>query len=359
MPQADAACDLVLAFGTLEDYQVEAIRNQIKSSFPNAQIIGCTTAGIIQNDRVVEQQLTITAISFTKTKIETAFKILTDGSDSYQTGIELAKELPHDNLSHLFLISEGLSINGSQLLKGIAESLPSGIKVTGGLAGDGIDFENTQVWLNDEFTEKLVAAVGFYGTDLKVNFGSVGGSHPFGPEREVTDSEANILKELDGEPALSLYKKYLGDEFIQGLPASAQLFPLFVMDDAADGNYVRSILAVDHDTGYMTFAGDIPKGTTVRLMKSSIEGLIEGAEDAAVASQQDGNSRLAILVSCVGRKMVMDQRVEEEIEAVKKALGEDCLLAGFYSYGEICPHGNNHEMALHNLTMTVTSLYEV
>lgn len=112
----------------------------------------------------------------------------------------------------------------------------------------------------------------------------------------------------------------------------------------------------------MTFAGDIPQGSYVRLMKANFERLVDGATGAANMSTQSIGSftpELAILISCVGRKLVLKQRVEEEVESVKQALGEKTVITGFYSYGEICPVAPTEKQCeLHNQTMTITIFAE-
>ena len=69
-----------------------------------------------------------------------------------------------------------------------------------------------------------------------------------------------MLYELDGRPALALYKEYLGDR-ASGLPATALLFPLAVRSDrSATRRTVRTILGIDEEQQSMTFAGDVPEG---------------------------------------------------------------------------------------------------
>jgi hypothetical protein len=120
-------------------------------------------------------------------------------------------------------------------------------------------------------------------------------------------------------------------------------------------------MAIDEENQSMTFAGDMPEGGYARLMKANFDRLIDGAGDAAHATSETlGASKpeLALLISCVGRKLVLKQRVEEEVEGVRDVLGEDTVLAGFYSYGEICPHGAFTQCELHNQTMTITTFSE-
>jgi hypothetical protein len=194
-----------------------------------------------------------------------------------------------------------------------------------------------------------------------VGYGSLGGWDSFGPDRVVTRAEGNVLYELDGQPALDLYKRYLG-EFADGLPASGLLFPLALQTPGQGGNgLVRTMLAVDETQGSMSFAGDIPTGAHVRLMKANFERLVEGAEGAARSSHErlgEAPAELAVLISCVGRKLVLQQRIDEEIEGVRDVLGPQSVFCGFYSYGEISPFTPTARCELHNQTMTITTLAE-
>ncbi|WP_230177904.1 FIST signal transduction protein [Aquabacterium sp. CECT 9606] len=356
--ESPAQC--VLAFGSPEALQnVEALA-QLRMWYPRAHIVGCSTAGEICGMSVQDNTLVATALHFAHTQLRMASAMVGDALDSRQTGAALAAELNTPGLVHVMVLSDGLHVNGTALADGLREHLPAAVAVTGGLAGDGDRFQRTLVCVDDKISEKCVAAIGFYGDRLKVGYGSMGGWDSFGPERLVTRSSGNVLFELDGQPALDLYKRYLG-EHAQQLPASALLFPLALRGESIDGSVVRTILAVDEAQGSMTFAGDVPQGTHARLMKANFDRLIDGAAGAARAGLHRLDSfepELAILISCVGRKLVLKQRVEEEIESVREVLGPQATLAGFYSYGEICPHVSLTKCELHNQTMTVTTFSE-
>jgi hypothetical protein len=238
-----------------------------------------------------------------------------------------------------------------------------GVPVTGGLAGDGAQFQETLVGGDFAPRPHAVAAIGFYGNAVHIGHGNAGGWDEFGPRRRISRSAGNVLFELDGEPALDLYKRYLGEE-AAGLPGTALLFPLRIYDPLRpDSALVRTILAVDHDTGSMTFAGDMPEGWVSQLMRGNFNRLAAGAADAArqsVAglSERAGHDGVAILVSCIGRRLLMGQRSIEEVEAAGHELGPKMPTIGFYSYGEISPHAASGICQLHNQTMTVTTITE-
>ena len=351
---------LVLAFGSTAALQDLQHFQAITAAYPNAQLLGCSTAGEICGTRIYDGSLVTTAMAFQSTKIKTAHVSIRESGESFQCGGQLAALLEPRDLVHVLVISDGVRVNGSELVRGILTKLPAGVQVTGGLSGDGERFARTLVFSNNEPMEGCIAAVGFYGNRLRIGYGSLGGWDPFGPERLITRSKENILFELDGQPALALYKQYLG-EHATGLPATGLLFPLNVRMNGNEREFVRTLLSVNEGAQSMTFAGDIPQGSYTRLIKANFDRLVDGAQGAAKTSYEAIGSTspdLAILISCVGRKLVLKQRTEEELEAVRSVLGPKTVMAGFYSYGEICPAAPRANCELHNQTMTITTFSE-
>jgi hypothetical protein len=369
-PVSDTHVQLVLVFaGSTVLLRAEVLQD-IRTQYPAALLLGCSTAGEICGTQVFDDSLALTAICFAHSQVRGADIVVTSSTNSLRAGEMLGEALPHSapamadasagSLAHVLVLSDGLNVNGSDLIRGLSSRLPEGVSVTGGLAGDGARFKETLVFGSGVPQSGGVAAVGLYGHRLKIGFGSMGGWEPFGPDRLVTRSEGNVLLELDGRPALALYKQYLG-EHAQGLPATGLLFPLSVRGSSGSVPVVRTVFAVDEQRQSMTFAGDIAEGAYVRLSKASIERLVDGAIGAARTCSDfpgAGEASLAILISCVGRKLVLKQRVEEEVEGVREVLGEPTALTGFYSYGEIAPFGAGATCELHNQTMTITTFAE-
>ncbi len=353
-----SACEpqLVLAFGGRHLLEAGQGFDELRRRYPKAHLVIASTAGEITDTEVTEDCLTATAVALEKTRIACATTEVQSTGDSYDAGRRLAQQLLGENLGHVFAVSDGEKVNGTELTRGFNEHLPAGTTLTGGLAGDGARFERTLVGLDEQPRSGRIVAVGFYGTALHVGFGSAGGWEPFGPEREVTKAHGNTLFELDGKSALKLYQNYLGDQAAL-LPASALRFPLSVSAPGAAQKVVRTILSIDEAAQSMTFAGDIPVGARVRFMRASYEDLIDGA---AAAAEQLGEraADLVLCVSCVGRRIVLGQRTEEETESVRAVVGPQAVLTDFYSYGELAPSGRHIACQLHNQTMTITSLRE-
>ncbi len=356
-----AIAQLVMVFGDRVLLKQQKYFDSVRNMYPLAEIVGCSTSGEIYKDEIYNSSIVCTAVYFEKTSIKIAVEKITSMADSFAVGERLVGQLEKEGLKHVLILSEGLTINGSELVKGINSGLSDSVSVTGGLAGDQADFNETLIVYNKPGVKNKVLAIGFYGESIQIGYGSLGGWDPFGVDRLVTRSEANVLFELDGQPALKLYKRYLGNHADE-LPASALLFPLSFMPDNSQIPIVRTVLSIDETNGSMTFAGDIPEGYTVQLMKASFGMLVDGANNAAEMAKislKDSSPDLAILISCVGRKLVMKQSIEDELERVREVLGDTATMAGFYSYGEISPvKPFDQHCELHNQTMTITLFKE-
>lgn len=349
--------DLVTIFGDTAEFVKKEHFDTLRSRYPRAEIVGCSSSGNILGPEVSQSSLVVTAIKFDSSKVILQSSSFEAGADIGVLSRELACKFDAEGLKHLFLLSDGLNVNGSELVKGFNEATT--VTKTGGLAGDGARFEQTWVIANDYAQQYIIAAVGFYGDALTIGSGCYGGWSEFGTHRIITKSDANILYELDGEPALDLYKRYLG-EYANDLPNSGLRFPLSIKDDSTSQEVIRTLLAIDEEKKSIIFAGNIPQGAKARLMKPDIDALIDGAGQAAeLANQNNGKPALGLVVSCVGRKIVMSQLVDEELEAVSEELGDNVQLTGFYSYGEIAPFEDDiKNCQLHNQTMTLTVIYE-
>jgi hypothetical protein len=360
LPAVDGPQTLVLVFAGCAALAETAVADVV-AAYPASVVAGCSTAGEIQGEQVHDDTVTVSIARFADATLTSAAAPMGGADESRACGAAVGRRL-HDldgELCAAFVLSDGLRVNGSEMTEGLAAEVGPDVAITGGLAGDGDRFGSTWVLVDGTLREGWVSAVGLSGRDLQVGYGSRGGWDIFGPERRVTRAEGNVLFELDGAPALELYKTYLGDR-ADGLPATALLFPLAVRaPGAVEQGVVRTILAIDEEAQTMTFAGDVPEGSLAQLMRANLDRLIDGAHEAAVATAASADTAaptLAIAVSCVGRRLVLGARTEEELEVVHAALGPQTRLTGFYSYGEISP--GSGACALHNQTMTLTTLRE-
>lgn len=358
---SDIQPKLLIVFGSVEHFRADATVDRLNSLFPTATVVGCTTAGEISGDGVDDGSCVVTAIEFANTPLSFASTPLDSMDDSFAAGVRLGKALAGADLQAVLVFGPGVQINGSALLDGMTSIIGNDVTITGGLAGDGGAFQQTFTVGPDGISDRHIVAVGLHGKQLRLGHGSFGGWEAFGPARKVTRCAGNVLYELDGEPALDVYKRYLGDH-ANGLPASGLLFPFAMLGEDHNAiGLIRTILGIDEAQGSLTLAGEINANGYLKLMHASTDKLVNGAESAAQAAAgmfASQGERLAILVSCVGRKLVMGNRVDEEVEAVADVLGQDAVLTGFYSYGEISPFAPGAACKLHNQTMTITCLSE-
>lgn len=360
-PEPAANASLVLLFGGCGALAAAEPAAELRERFPTALLAGCSTAGEILGTEVTDEGLVATALSFDATRVRLAIEEDTTSSTSTEIGRRLASQLEAEDLVHVLVFVDGIAVNGSELVRGLESGLPPRVSITGGLAGDGARFQETVVCWDGARSVHGAIALGFYSRRLRVGYGSLGGWDPFGPERRITRSRGNVLFELDFKPALELYRLYLGAH-AANLPATGLLFPLSLRSSAGDTGLVRTIVGIDEQAGSLTFVGDVPEGQLARLMRANLDRLIDGAGGAAgatLAGLAGSPAEIGLLISCVGRKMILNQRVEEEVEAVREALGPAAGLTGFYSYGEIAPALTHTRCELHNQTMTVTAFAEL
>jgi hypothetical protein len=351
---------LVLAFGERKCLEEYLIYKHLREKYPDADCVISSTAGEIYGNSVYENSIVVTAIQFESTRVRTVQFPIQKHTESGDVGDKIGLELVEKDLASLILISDGGRVNGSALLASLNTHIDAGIPISGGLAGDEARFEKTLVGLNQEPQPGYIVGIGLYGKNLKVGNGTKGGWDVFGPERQVSHSEYNTLFTIGETAALDLYKEYLG-RFAEELPAAALHFPLSMRLDTESEPVVRTILSIDEAAKSMTFAGDIPQGAWVRFMKANFDRLIDASASAASSATQsfEAPPELALLVSCVGRKLALGFRTEEEIEVVRELVGPDTIITGFYSYGEISQIHSGVPSELHNQTMTITTLSEI
>jgi hypothetical protein len=351
-------CQIAIIFASKDYITNPGITAHLKSVFPNADLVFSSSSGEILSNGIYES-VVVTAIQFEKTSVkcfETSYDL---HENSYEVGKHLMRQLQGPELCGVFILSDGTNINGSELVTGLNDENPTSVPITGGLAADGARFEKTFVGLNEIPTTGKIVAVAFYGTNLEIGNGHYGGWDEFGRERTITKSEKNVLYELDGRNALDLYKEYLGP-YSEELPGSALHFPFSIRTES-DDFLVRTILAVNETDKSLTSAGNLPVGSKVRLMKGTFDKLIAGSSEAARDSMKKYSNKepqLAILVSCVGRKIILHERTEEEVQAAIDIFGDKTCITGFYSYGEIAPVIKGKSCELHNQIMAITTFSE-
>jgi hypothetical protein len=356
----DSAGTVLFIFAGTRCPVLEKALGDLRLRFPLAHWIGCSTAGEILGAMLADDSVAVVVVRFDKARVRSLQEKIGPENGAFEAGRNIARSLAGPELKGIFVLADGLAVNGSALAKGLAAELPAGLPVSGGLAADGDRFGQTWVIAERVPQAEHIVAVGFYGDSVGMACNHRGGWDVFGPEREVTHANGNVLYSLDGQPALALYRKYLGERADE-LPAAGLLFPLAIRNELeADGLTVRTILAVNEVEQSITFAGDIPQGRFVRMMRANRDRLIDGATGAADGIHAGANmagEALCLAISCIGRRLVLGQRCEEELEAVLDTLPKPCRMIGYYSYGELSPLSSGR-CDLHNQTMTLSLLWE-
>lgn len=359
------SANLVLVFGSVKRFNEGKLQSFLKARYPAAQLVGCTTSGEISASGVDDDSIQITAIMWEKTVQRVTQTKMSGTQSSFETGAGLAKQLKADSLRTVMILGDGLNVNGEELVLGFQSVLGDSIPLFGGMAGDGATFTKTLQLFNDTISDNMVIAIGLYGNNLVASTGALGGWKPYGPPRTVTRSEKNVVFELDGKPALPLYRMYIGEHYSKGLPGTGLKFPFAVMEAGSrDVGKIRTLGSFDAGANSVSFFGNVPEGSTIRMCQTNHDRLVEGAGNAAnlvmdgLSSTKTNQVGLALCVSCVGRKGVMAELTADEVKQVKQILGPQTSVTGFYSYGEIAPRPNTTDAVFHNQTMTIGYLSE-
>jgi hypothetical protein len=354
----DSPNTLITVFSTPNFSKVEKGFQELSQRFPNSIITGCSTTGEIYEGELYDDTLSVAISRFEKTKIVANFTNVDNILDSFHAGAKLANSFDKEGLKSLYVLSDGLALDGSTLAKGINQNLNKNISVTGGMASDNGLFKSTWVFVNREPKSGYASAIGFYGEDIHVSYASKGGWNKVGLTRTITacNSDTNTIMTIDDKPALELYKTYMG-EHAKNLPASGLAFPLMVIDDEDDIK-IRSLLAADEETQSIGVYGDIAKNDKIIFLQGNPGHIVTGAEEAAQELPElTETAALALTVSCIGRRSVLQDRAEEEVEIIKEVLGDNITQIGFYSYGEISTHPSG-KCGLLNQTMTLALIWE-
>jgi len=358
----DSENTLILCFARPGFFAQPQLKS-LKSQFPKSQVVGCSTAGNIAGDAIEDDVVVATFCQFEATQVVCRDFSVGAGGASVATGLAIASEFGRiPDVKHIFILSEDLKINGASLVRTVADELKrlgSTASVSGGMAGTGPDFGLSETVFQDTIAAQRVVAVALAGAQLQVTSAAGAGWDRFGPQRMITKSQGNLLLEIDGRPALDLYSEYLGPELTKSLPGSAILFPLAVEIDGMP-DVIRSVLGMDFQTKAMAFAAEVPEGAKAFIMKCSFEKLITAAKIAAqeaLRGQPQDKPLLAVVVSCVGRRIVLGEKCEDELEIVRSILPKHSTMCGFYSNGEVSalPHQG---VQYHNETFSLTLLSE-
>lgn len=340
--------DTLIVFGSCR-FDHKKLLAGITSVTGDIPMVGGTTAGEISTSGFTTQSVVIMALSSPGLEFSTGIG-LHMSKDERNCSAALAKKILKEssmtNVLSLLIFPNGMGGDGIKVIEGFHQVLGTEIEIVGGYLGDDERFENTFQYYNGKVYKDAIPALLISGEKgFETGIGVRSGFESIGNRLYCTDSEGNIVKKFDDERALDLYKEFLGEERSKRLPGICLEYPFGLIDEKvsiAGKEYfqLRCGLNVDHKNGTITLAASIPKGSAITLTTASRGEIINGAKLAARQAREalKGAVPQAILMfSCVGRKLVLGRRTQEEVDAVRKILGENVPIMGFYTYGEIGP----------------------
>jgi hypothetical protein len=358
--------DILWAFGAIS-YDQQRLLEGIASTAPGTPLVGCSTDGEISTAGLSVNSVVVLALSSDRIQFHTAC-VEHLSHDSYAAGVALGERFQKLDCRYIQIFSDGLTGNADKIIRGIKARLGDDIKIAGGTAGDGGDFKQTFQYSRERALTDSIVAVAFEG-DFGFGTGTACGWFPVGITKRVTRAVGNVVYELDGQPALQAYEKFLGKHAAL-LPAVGVEYPLGMLGpygDVEDDSYFlcRATMGVDRESGAIVFAGDVPQGARVKMTIGNETDIIQAAGEGArtaMGKLQHRNSQIKpkviFLYSCMARKLVLGSRTNEEILAVQQAAGGSVPVIGFYTYGEYAPIGQHDHSYFHNETATMTVIGE-
>ena len=326
-------------------YDQKELLEGINSVLVDIPTVGCTAAGVIVGNVVYEESVGVMVIGGEGIHVTAPIKIEHIGSDMRATGKAFGQKLKEGGMEDLrlaLIFSDALSGNGTELVRGVFEIMGGQFALTGGAAGDDMDFKKTyQYWNNAVFTDTAVG-IGIGGN---INFATAAnhGWRAIGIAHKATKTNGTTLIELDGKPAFSVYQDYFGDhanDIKKALSLTAVTYPLGMKTDS-DQIMIRVPLAVKDD-GSIVCGAEVLEGSEIRLMIGTREDAISAAEETIrkVINKVSGEKRVLFISDCVARKILFGTHKEEELTMLKNIVGENTKIFGFYSYGQIAPLDN-------------------
>jgi hypothetical protein len=312
-------------------------------------MVGGTTAGEISISGFSTQSVVIMALSSDTLDFATGIG-MNMSQDEAACAVALVDDIRHkisikEALS-LLIFPDGMGGDGVKVIEGLHSVLGTGFEIVGGYLGDDENFETTFQYFNGKVYKNAIPGLLICGKKgFRTGIGVRSGFESIGNRFYCTDAEDNVVKKFDNEPALDLYKELLGEERSKRLPGVCLEYPFGLIDEKAsiagkEYFQLRCGLVVDHEEGTIALAASIPEGSAITLTAASRGDIINGAKLAAEQAKEslkDARPQAILMFSCVGRKLVLGRRTQEEVAVVKKILGEDVPLIGFYTYGEIGP----------------------
>lgn len=340
---------VLMVFGAMRFDHRDLLKG-VMSIFGTVPIVGGTTAGEISTAGYSTGSVVVMAIASDYLQFVPGIGH-NMSSDERACAVYMASDIlskgSFGQEAALLVFPNGMGGDGLRVLDGLHSVLGPGFEILGGYLGDDERFQSTFQYYNGMvYRDAIVGLMIYYRMDcVRTGIGVRSGFESIGNSFVCTASEGNIVREFDHVRALDLYKDFLGEERSARLPGVCLEYPFGLIDpelstDGSDMFQLRCGLSVDHAKGTISLAASIPSGSSVTLTTASRGDIIQGARMAAeqaLAGLSGAIPRLVVMFSCVGRKLVLGRRIQEEVAAIKECFGEKVPLIGFYTYGEIGP----------------------
>lgn len=362
--------DLLIVFSSVS-YDQKKVIDGVRSVSKDALLVGSSTAGEITNDGPAKKSVAIMAIKSDQIKfaVGSGTDIKKDARKAGQTAAEEVKRQLGDGLKTFIMLTDTLSGNGSEVVRGVLDVLGQHFPVVGGGSGDDANYKQTFQYINDNVLTSSIVGLGLAG-DFKFSVGVKHGWVPISPPLKVTKAEGSIVHEIDNKPAIQMYEEYLGKERADQLKETvlaklALSYPLGMQMEGSEELLLRAPFFVDKQ-GSITCGGEVQQGAEVRLMVGGSKEAIEAAKTAAqkLIDQLDGKPKAVIIFNCHVRDKLFGPRAKEEINAIQEIIGKETPLIGFYTYAEQAPlEGEVRNLercnsSFHNETVAMFALAE-
>lgn len=336
--------EAVLLFASARYDQGEVLAGFAGELPASTRIVGCSSYAEINSEEALTGSVTAMGLRLGSVAFET-FKLDGADGDSLAAGRVFGAQVKAFEPDLLLLFPDGLKMNGTQFLLGIQEIVGRDLPIIGGMAADDGTFTATYEYHGRELISGGAVGLGLKG-GIEVITAAKAGWLPVGARRTCTRVEGGkAILELDGHPALHLYKEYLGERADE-MPAVGIEFPLGVvggvqgtqrLPDSEGLLLVRAVIGVDEERKALLCVGEIPAGAEVCMTRAGKEDLIEAADAAVgVARAAMPAPQVAFIFDCMGRKLVLGARYKDELRRSFELLGGTPTI-GFYTYGELSP----------------------
>ena len=337
---------LAIVFGS-SWFDQRLLVDGVRSITGSTPLIGASTAGEIVPEGPISHSCVVVLIASNTLSIHVG---MGEGMDrapreaGRQAAALAIRDFNGASRRGFLLLADGLFTSYADVIRGLQEVLGTSFLIVGGMAGDDLRFTQTYQYCNDRVMSRSVVGA-LFGGPLTIGLGCEHGFAPISKPRQITRSYANVLIQLDGHPAASVYEEYFGHDVVErlreeGLTRQGIAYPLGMRSETTGQWLLRNVVSFGED-GSLVCSGEVREGTWLQLMIGSKDLALEAAYKAAQQATRSMNRIGCVLIfdSAVRRMLLGSQHAALEISRIREAIGPTVPLAGCYTYGEQAPLG--------------------